>query len=116
MDLTASNFRPPCWPADQSCPNPCAEQVRDQITRNHVRLHGPWAGWRLAGRDLVSPEGIRMSPTRLQGLAWRQDSEVRLSNLRKRNAAAKAGHRGMVTVVRMPARDWHAEHFGTVAG
>jgi len=38
MDLTASNFRPPCWPADQGCPNQCAEQVRDQIVRNHVRL------------------------------------------------------------------------------
>ena len=49
--------------------------------RNHVRLHGPWAGWRLAGRDLVSPEGI-----------------------------------GMVTVIRMPVRDWHAERFGSRAG
>ena len=57
-----------------------------------------------------------MSPTRLQGLAWRQDSEIRLSNVRKRNEAAKAGHRGMVTVIRMPVRDWHAERFGCVAG
>ena len=60
MNLTESNFRPPCWPADGSAPNTCAAQMRDQITRNHVRLHGRWAGWRLAGRDLVSPEGIRV--------------------------------------------------------
>lgn len=64
MDLTASNFRPPCWPADQACPNQ---------------------------RDLVSPEGIRMSPMRLQGLAWRQDAEIRLAHVRARNATAKAG-------------------------
>ncbi|UNK57349.1 hypothetical protein MNQ95_14635 [Pseudoxanthomonas daejeonensis] len=44
MDLTASNFRPPCWHADQACPNQCAEQVRDQIARNHVRLHCPSFG------------------------------------------------------------------------
>lgn len=113
MDLTASNFRPPCWPENQQCPNHCTEQVRDQIVRNYVRLHGPWAGWRLVGRDLVSPEGIRMSAERLKGLAWRQDAEIRLAHTIKRNQAAKAGHRGMVTVIRMPVRDWHAEHFGS---
>ena len=80
---------PPCWPADQACPNQ---------------------------RDLVSPEGIRMSPMRLQGLAWRQDAEMRLAHVRARNATAKVGHRGMVTVIRMPVRDWHAERFGSRAG
>ena len=54
-----------------------------------------------------------MSPTRLQGLAWRQEAEIRLAHVRARNEAAKAGHRGMVTVIRMPVRDWHAEHFGS---
>jgi hypothetical protein len=29
---------------------------------NHVQLTGPWAGWRLAGRDLVSPAGERVQP------------------------------------------------------
>lgn len=53
---------------------------------------------------------------RLQGLAWRQDAEMRLAHVRARNATAKAGHRGMVTVIRMPVRDWHAERFGSRAG
>lgn len=32
-----------------------------RIVRNHVELHGPWLGWRLAGRDLVAPDGQRLS-------------------------------------------------------
>ena len=47
------NRRPPCWPPDTPCPNTCAQAQADRIIRNHVELHGPWAGWRLAGRDPV---------------------------------------------------------------
>lgn len=114
MDLTESGFRPPCWPEATPCPNTCAAQVRDQITRNHVRLHGPWAGWRLAGRDLVSPEGVRLPERRLRGLVWRVEAEERVAKARARKA--NSGHRGMVTILRVPVRDWHAERFGSRAG
>jgi hypothetical protein len=33
-------------------------------------LEGAWLGWRLRGRDLVSPDGDRISPTRLRGLMF----------------------------------------------
>jgi Phage protein len=36
----------------------------------HLDLRGPWAGWRLRGRELVSPHGDRVSVTRLTGLLW----------------------------------------------
>lgn len=114
MDLIASDNRPPCWAPRTPCPNPCAQQVHDQVTRNHVRLHGPWAGWRLVGRDLVSPDGMRMSAERVRGLAWRQEAEGRLAAIRARNS--NSGHRGMVTVLRVRNSDWHAERFGTCAG
>ena len=113
MDLTASDHRPHCWPAGTPCPNACAAQVRDQVTRNHVRLHGPWAGWRLAGRDLVSPDGVRMSAERVRGLAWRVEQEARIAAAR---AKRQSGHRGMVTVLRVRNSDWHAERFGQRAG
>jgi Phage protein. len=113
MDLTASDHRPPCWPAGTPCPNACAAQVRDQVTRNHVRLHGPWAGWRLAGRELVSPDGVRMSAERVRGLAWRVEQEARIAAAR---AKRQSGHRGMVTVLRVRNSDWHAERFGQRAG
>lgn len=111
MDLSASGHRPPCWPEKKPCPNACAAQVLDHVTRNHVRLYGPWSGWRLAGRDLVSPDGLRLPPERVRGLAWRAEQEARLAAVRSR----KSGHRGLVTVVRIQNRDWHAERFGTRA-
>lgn len=97
MDLSASGHRPPCWPAGQPCPNACAAQVRDLVARNHVKLSGPWAGWRLAGRDLVSPEGIRFSPERLRGLAWRQEAEARLAHIRATHRRPEP----LVTVIRV---------------
>ena len=33
-------------------------------------LEGAWLGWRLRGRDLVSPDGDRISPERLRGLMF----------------------------------------------
>lgn len=109
-----SHRQPPCWPSDGTRPNLCALAHADHILRNHVDLHGPWAGWRLAGRDLVSPEGQRLSEGRLRGLVWRDENEQRLARIRARKA--NSGHRGMVTVVRMPLHDWHLERFGSRAG
>ncbi|MCR6686994.1 DUF3653 domain-containing protein [Pseudoxanthomonas sp.] len=88
----------------------------DHILRNHVELRGPWAGWRLAGRELASPDGMRLSAERLRGIAWREEAEQRRDRARSRNEQRKAGHRGMVTLIRMPVRDWHAERFGSRAG
>ena len=114
VDTFDLDRRPPCWPSDGSQPNNCALARADQVLRNHVELHGPWAGWRLAGRELVSPEGLRLSERRLRGLVWRAEAELRREQARTRRA--NSGHRGMVTVIRMPVRDWHAERFGCRAG
>lgn len=114
MDLSASGHRPPCWPDSTPCPNACAAQVRDLITRNHVRLHGPWAGWRLVGRDLVSPDGVRMSAERVRGLAWRQETETRLAAVKARKK--RVSEDAIVTVLRVRQSDWKAEHFGSRVG
>lgn len=111
MDLTETANRPPCWPAGQPCPNNCAAQVRDMIALNHCRLHGPWAGWRLAGRELVSPDGVRLSAERVRGLAWRQEAEQRLAHVRARRKQVTGD--AVVTVIRVRNNDWHAERFGT---
>lgn len=109
-----SHRRPPCWPDDGTPPNLCALAHADHVLRNQVELHGPWRGWRLAGADLVSPEGMRVPERRLRGLIWRAEAEERRDRARARNA--NSGHRGMVTVIRMPVRDWHLERFGCRAG
>ena len=118
LDPWDTRRQPPCWELDITGgkPNFCKLAHAEHVLRNHVELHGPWAGWRLAGRDLVSPEGVRLSAGRLKGIVWREESEQRLARVRARNDERKAGHRGMVTVIRMPVRDWHAERFGSRAG
>jgi len=82
---------------------------------NITPLAGPWAGWRLAGRDLVSPDGTRMSPERVRGLAWRQESEDRLARSRARNAARKSGQHGMVRVLVVRIADWRADKLGQLS-
>lgn len=75
-----------------------------------------WQGWRFAHDRLVSPDGERISPERLRGLLWRQDSEARLAKLRNAREAKQRLGRSVVTVLRVSNADWHARHFGTVAG
>lgn len=80
------NTKPPCWRKGQR-PNACAAALYDAQVHNHLQLHGPWAGWQLRGRDLVAPDGQRISPERLRGLLWRQDSEDRVARAAARRRA-----------------------------
>lgn len=91
-------MRPPCWPDGKPCPNTCAGDLHRRIVDNHVDLTGPWAGWRLRGRDLVSPTGDRVSPERMRGLMFRQQAEARLAAAKARRAA-KSKTRQLVRVV-----------------
>ena len=58
-------------------PTPSVPEMLDAqyalMVHNHTPLYGPWKGWRLAGRDLVSPDKVRLSPERLKGLVHRRD-------------------------------------------
>lgn len=83
-------------------------------------LTGPFAGWSLRGNYLVSPNGDRMTPERLAGLAWRDQMELRLAGYASRRKAEagtrKAGQRQMVKVVVVDLGDFRERHFGTSAG
>ncbi len=70
----------------------------------------------MAGRDLITPDGTRLTPERVRGLAWRQDAEARRDAARSRREAQKRVSRSVVTVLRIANDDWHRERFGTVAG
>lgn len=105
--------RPPCWPAGQPCPNDCASALYARQVHGIQPLHGPWDGWRLAGRDLVGPDGDRISPERLRGLLWRQQTEARRDALRARRTSCSEP---LVTVLRVRRSDWHADSFGVAAG
>lgn len=90
------HLRPPCWAEGQPCPNACARAHYDRVVHNHHPLHGPWAGWRFAGRDLVSPgrgrSAVRVSMAKLLGFLWREETEARIA----RTKAQNSGHRGSV--------------------
>lgn len=85
----------------------------DRVVHNKTTLHGPWAGWRMAGNDLVSPDGDRVSPTRMRGILFRLQAEQRLERARARNA--KAVRHELVKVVVVDLGDWKRRHFGTSA-
>lgn len=103
LDPWESHRRPPCWPVGEPCPNPCALAHHAHVVHNHVELAGPWAGWRLAGRDLVGPgkrgSAPRISVDRLRGLLWRIDAEAHAAAAKAENS----GHRG--NVVRLLERN-----------
>ena len=50
--------------------NPCARLVWALHAEQHVDLTGKWAGWKLRGRELVSPHGDRITPQRLAALLY----------------------------------------------
>lgn len=102
--LIDDHLRPPCWEPGQTCPNACARAHYERVVYNHAPLYGPWAGWRLAGRELVSPgrskAALRIPPVRLLGLLWREAEAAKLTT-----AHAKSGHRGeVVELVPKPNR------------
>ena len=79
--------RPPCWPEGQRCPNACAAQLHHRVIRNQTPLYGEWAGWRMAGRCLVSPDGDRIAPERLRGILFAEAGRLALEKRRARTPA-----------------------------
>ena len=100
---------PTCW----HCKAESSDEHHDRVVYNKTPLHGPWCGWRLAGRDLVSPDGERISTERLRGLMFRAAAEARRDRARAR---AKAGLQGEVRVLTIPCRELRDRYSGQAAG
>jgi len=58
---------PPCVKLGEPM-NWCAKRQMAERLLGHFALVNEWAGWRFAGRELVSPEGLRINPERLRGI------------------------------------------------
>jgi hypothetical protein len=54
-------MNPPYWPEGSPCPNRCAAQLHETTIYGSCDLQGPWQGWRVRGRVLVSPAGDRVT-------------------------------------------------------
>lgn len=77
--------------------NECAKRLYAEKVLGHVDLAADWAGWRLRGRWLISPDGDRITVERLRGLLFVEMNERR---------RLKAGSKGQqsANVVRMQRR------------
>lgn len=91
-------MQPPCVIPGQPL-NACARQLYAEKVTGHVDLSSHWAGWKLRGRWLISPDGHRLNPERLRGILFREDGEARVTKAR-----TKRGHRGEVVELRLPPR------------
>lgn len=69
-------MQPPCIMPRQPI-NDCARKLYAEKVLGHVDLSADWAGWRLRGRWLISPEGDRINPQRLRGILFRESNEKR---------------------------------------
>jgi len=84
-------------------PREAMDWLHDLMTRNHTPLYGPWQGWRVAGRELVAPDGQRITPARVQGLLWRDEMELRRKGYAsRRKAEADSKKNQLVKVVVIP--------------
>lgn len=95
-------------PACFHCKRESSRAHYDRTVYNITPLYGPWSGWRMAGRVLVSPDGDRITPERLRGLMFRETNEVR-----RRKAKTKCGFQGVVVAGDFGHRAGHAP---TLAG
>lgn len=75
---------PPCVRLGEPM-NWCAKRQMAERLLGHFALVEEWKGWRFAGRDLVSPDGYRINPTRLRCLLY---AEKRSTGAAKKPAAA----------------------------
>ena len=63
----------------------------------HIDLAQEWAGWKIRGRDLVDPTGVRLSVARLRYLMFREESAQR-----RDRAHLREGRSSETNVVRLP--------------
>lgn len=68
--------------------NRCVRALYDWQVHGNGALNGAWVGWRIAGDELISPDGVRLT----LGMVKRLEYEVWLrGGLRKRRRPAAVG-------------------------
>ncbi len=77
------------------------QYMRDATLNGRIDFVGKWQGWKLRDRELVSPDGQRISSRRLEGLLWRDAMELRLAGFASRRQAEAAKQVVRVVVVRL---------------
>lgn len=92
-------MRPPCIMPGQPL-NPCAKRLYAEKVLGHLDLYADWAGWRIRGRWLISPDGDRINPLRLRGILFTESNSRRIATQK-----GKSGHRGVIVALRREGPD-----------
>ncbi len=79
-DFTA----PPCVKLGTPM-NHCAKARYSEQILGHIALVGDWQKWKFKGRDLVSPDGHRISPEALRGILMREATKQRALALKNKD-------------------------------
>lgn len=78
----------------------------ERVVNNRTALHGPWSGWRMAGRYLVAPMGGgRITPEQLGAHLAMQAQCVRLAAMTRthgRTTASPDRECGPIPTLRLP--------------
>lgn len=82
--MVSEASRRPCHAVGSEA-NPCARAHYERVVYGNATLYGEWQGWRIAGRELVAPDGTRISRRRLEGLMFRDEAEKRIAAARRRS-------------------------------
>ena len=70
----------------------------------------------MAGKNLVSPRGERISPRRLEGLIWLKKADDRRRSARITARVNKTKReQSLVKVVVVQLADWQHKHLGRIA-
>lgn len=77
-------FKPPPCIQPREPLNHCAKMVYSEKVLGHLELTGEWAGWKLRGKWLISPDGQKINPLRLRGILFREEGEKRVSKATRR--------------------------------
>ena len=86
--------------------NACARKLYAEKVLGHIDLTADWAGWRLRGRWLISPDGDRVNPHRLRGMLFREANERRhKAGLKSSQQRAAVIELGLVKTTRQQLHD-----------
>jgi len=81
---------PPCLIPGHA-PNGCARNLYEIEVHQKQDFTGFWLGWKMRGRELVSPDGDRISVERLRGILVIEDSRKRFIKHRLQDATWQPG-------------------------
>lgn len=89
--------------ASKPTPDEAMRFMYDAVVLSRIDLAGEWAGWKIRGRVLVSPDGDRVPVERLRGLLFTESLKRPKRSKPGRPSALELAQRPRAELVPIPA-------------